>query len=93
VERVNSLTQGYNEVLRKVSEFVRAFGGDGTIHGSIVDIDFFNHLYVNIYDGSVIPYMAFDTVDKYVYPSILDLLKHERARLIPNYLCVVEGVL
>ena len=32
------------KTLTDVSKYVKSFGGDGTIHGTIVDIDFYNHI-------------------------------------------------
>lgn len=37
----------------QLSSFVKSFGGTGTIHGTIVDIDFFNHIMLNTNDGTV----------------------------------------
>lgn len=62
------------ETLEQISKAVKSFGGDGTIHGCIVDIDYYNHLYYNIFDGSVIPYYATDIVNKIVYSDLPSLL-------------------
>lgn len=54
----------------------------GNIHGCIVDIDFYNHIYVNPYDGTVVPYFAYAVDDKDIYPNILSLLEdHHPERL------------
>ena len=46
------------KVQEKISEIVKAFGGNGDIHGSIVDIDFFNHVMINPNDGSITYYYS-----------------------------------
>ncbi len=37
----------------QLSTYIKSFGGCGTIHGTIVDIDFENHIMVNVYDGTL----------------------------------------
>lgn len=75
----------YDEFQKKVSDEVKRFGGEGTIHGCIVDIDFYNHLYLNIRDGTITPYFAESMVDKYVYKNLASLLKYRCPNLLPNY--------
>lgn len=66
-QRVTALLKPINGALMKISEGIKSCGGSGKIHGTIVDIDYYNHLYFNIYDGSVSPYYAASTTDKIVY--------------------------
>lgn len=82
---INETFANYNKFIKVISKDVQKIGGDGKIHGSIVDIDFLNHLYVNPYDGSVTPYYATSTVDKYVYSDIGELLLAQRKDLYKNY--------
>lgn len=77
--------EDYNNYLKIVSMEVKKFGGDGRIHGCIVDIDFMNHIFVNPMDSSLTPYFAYDMVGKYVYPSIRDLLKDKCKKLLLNF--------
>ena len=71
--------------MAKVSDYVRGFGGNGNIHGCIVDIDFWNHLYVNPFDGTITPYHATDMVNKIVYPNINLLLQNHVPELTESY--------
>lgn len=64
----------FDQALRRISQDVKAFGGSGRIHGSIVDINYWAHLYVNPFDGKVTPYFAFDQTRKMVFPNMRDLL-------------------
>ena len=75
----------YDKFQKQVSNEVKRIGGDGNIHGSIVDIDFHNHLYLNPLDGTITPYFAYSMVDKYVYDNLPSLLKSECPRLFANY--------
>ena len=75
----------YDNSQKLVSSEVKKFGGDGTIHGSIVDIDFYNHLYLNPLDGSITTYFAYSMVDKYVYENLPSLLRCECPKLYENY--------
>ena len=65
--RVIALLAPINDALMRISEIVKSGGGSGKIHGTIVDIDYYDHLYFNIYDASIIPYYATSTTDKTVY--------------------------
>ena len=58
----------------KLSSYIKSFGGSGRIHGTIVDIDFYNHIMLNTVDGSVTIYNSpiFGLVKP--YPDIESLL-------------------
>ena len=75
VECVRRFLKPYSEYQQGIARVVKGFTGDGRIHGCIVDIDYYNHLYVNPFDGTVTPYFAEDKVSKWVYPSVRALLK------------------
>ena len=51
----------------KLSAYIKSFGGEGRIHGTIVDIDFENHVMINTDDGTITPYNSpvFGIVKKY----------------------------
>lgn len=75
----------YTEYQTKIANAIRDIGGDGTIHGSIVDIDFYNHIYVNPFDLSLTAYYAENIVVKIVYDNIPSLLKTRCPLLYENY--------
>lgn len=75
----------FDEFQKNVSKEIKSIGGDGRIHGSIVDIDFYNHLYLNPLDGTITPYFAYSMVDKYVYKNLPSLLKYECPKIFANY--------
>lgn len=85
--RVDALFRPYRTALGKLAREVKAFGGQGTVHGCIVDIDYFNHIYLNPLDGKITPYHAFTMYERHVYdsvPALLDknplaLKRYERA--------------
>lgn len=80
----SSMINKYKEVLmplrmtqEKISEFVKKFGGSGKIHGSIIDIDFYDHIMINPIDKSITFYYS-PTIGKIMrYPDLM-LLLHER---------------
>ncbi len=82
---VKMFLRDYGDLQKRVASDIRNIGGDGTIHGSIVDIDYFNHLYVNPFDGSITPYYAMSMSNKYVYSNIASLLKYRCPKLLRNY--------
>ena len=82
---VSMFLSKYDTFQKKVSSEIKKIGGDGRIHGSIIDIDFYNHLYLNPLDGSITPYFAYSMVDKFVYDNIPSLLKHQCPKIFENY--------
>lgn len=54
----------------------------GRVHGCIVDIDYYNHIYLNPYDGSVIPYFAPSPFSKYVYKSTVSLFADRKPEML-----------
>lgn len=49
---------GYNRAQKNIQSEIRKLGFDGTIHGSIVDIDFYHHIMLNPFDGSITYYYS-----------------------------------
>ncbi len=90
VESVNMFLAKYNEYQREISNEMQKIGGDGKIHGAIIDIDYNNHIYVNPLDGTLTAYSAFSMIDKYIYKNIPSLLKYECPALFNNYKKVLE---
>ena len=77
--------KNYNDTLKEISNSIKSIGGDGRIHGCIVDIDFFNHIYLNPYDGKISYYYATSIIDKHIYNSLKSLLSHHNEKLLENY--------
>lgn len=75
----------YYSFEQSISSAIKRIGGDGYIHGCIVDIDYYNHIYINPIDGTLTPYLAYSIVDKFVYKNIPSLLKYECPLLYKNY--------
>ncbi len=75
----------YNEALKSISEVVEKIGGTGTIHGCIVDIDFYNHIYLNPYDGTISAYYSPWFGSRCEYPTIEQLLDRHLPQLYANY--------
>ncbi len=75
----------YTALQKQISAKVQAIGGSGHIHGCIIDIDFFNHIYLNPFDQTVAGYWALNMIDKEVYPSISMLLEEKCPELYGKY--------
>lgn len=88
---IEHAVSGYYDALRAISGAVKSIGGDGTIHGCIIDIDYLNHIYVDPADGKVTSYYALSVVDKFVYPDIRTLLLENRKDLHDNYVHIISG--
>ena len=85
IERIKRPLEIYSSYQQKIASHVKSFGGDGSIHGCIIDIDFYNHLYVNPIDSKVTPYWASDIINKVVYQSLPELLEANCPALFQNY--------
>lgn len=70
---------------KSIADIIKKIGGSGTIHGCIIDIDFYNHIYVNPIDLSITGYWAYDTINKMVYSSIPNLLKNRCPKIFSEY--------
>lgn len=58
---------------QQIAELVKQTGGEGKIHGCIIDFDFYNHVFVNPLDGSLVPYIALSKTYKSVYTNFMEL--------------------
>lgn len=70
---------------KQIADTIKQIGGSGIIHGSIIDIDFENHIFVNPFDLSIIGYWASDIINKIVYPSISTLLESNCPVIFSEY--------
>lgn len=74
-----------------IADMIKSIGGVGRIHGSIIDIDFYNHIYVNPVDLSMTGYWASDIINKIVYPSIPALLEEKCPEIFEEYVKLLKG--
>ena len=70
----------------KIAAAIKQIGGSGKIHGCIIDIDFFNHIYVNPISEDITGYWASDIIHKIPYPSVPTLLENKCPELFENYM-------
>lgn len=56
VEKIQMAFRPYRNALDKIAAEVKRFGGSGYVHGSIVDIDFYNHINLDPFNGIIMPY-------------------------------------
>lgn len=80
----------YYDFQKEVSKEINVLGGSGRIHGCIIDIDFFNHIYINPIDGKMTAYNALNIVEKYVYNNLISLLSQQCPKIYENYLSMVN---
>ena len=77
------------EMWRKL--FPEQYSFSGEVHGCIVDIDRFNHIYLNPYDGSIIPYNAPSMYMKYVYKNIPSLIATQKPEMLLTFNRAIEN--
>lgn len=93
IAKIKNPLSRFQKIQEKISAEVKSFGGSGKIHGAIVDVDSFCHLYVNPLDMRVTPYYATDIINKVVYMNVPSLLKYRSPELFVKYEKVVEDKL
>ena len=64
VDAIKKPLDKYSGIQEKIAAEIRKLGGDGTIHGCIIDIDWYNHVYVNPVDMKITGYWASDIINK-----------------------------
>lgn len=82
IDTISKPLEHYTSIQTDISNAIKSIGGRGTIHGCIIDIDFYNHIYVNPFNLTVTGYSASDTVTKAVFSTIEDLIKSECPNLL-----------
>lgn len=84
-ESIRKYLSKYDAYQKKIASEIKSIGGVGTIHGCIIDIDYYNHIYLNPLDGSITSYFANSIKEKYVYQNLPSLLKAKCPSLYGNY--------
>lgn len=91
-QSVKLFLKDYSNYQKRIANEIKKMGGFGTIHGAIIDINMFCHIYLNPLDGSIIPYWASSMTNKIVYKNIPSLLMDRRVPLVyENYIKLVEN--
>ena len=83
--RVKRLFKPFHAVLEEISSIVQTYGGDGCIHGSIVDVDWLHHICLAP-TGVVSFYYAEKKGDWKRFDSFEDLLKSKNLMFVPRHL-------
>ncbi len=80
----------YYRALKSISKEVQAIGGFGTIHGCIVDISFYAHIYLDPLSGTINPYYALDIIERDSYRDLPALLEAEEPILFDRFIKLIE---
>ena len=89
-KRVRDAIAGYQNMLNTISKEIKLLGGEGTIHGCIVDIDSLNHIYLNPNDYTITPYHSPKFGIQYAYSNLQQLLRMHARGLLGNYAKLVK---
>lgn len=76
---------GFRKYQEQIASYIRSFGGNGEIHGLIVDIDFFNHVGVDPVSGDVTFYYSPNFGIIQSYSDMGTLLENHAPALYPAY--------
>ncbi len=90
VKNVEKLLFNTNQYLTSISNEVKKVGGDGSIHGLIVDIDYYNHIFFDVLNNKLLFYFATSIIDKYFYENYVSLLKCRLPLLYGNFLKTIS---
>ncbi len=90
IEQIVDPLGEYTAFQKKIAREIQSFGGEGRIHGCIIDIDFYNHVYVNPIDHKITSYYALDMSDKWVYSSVAALLKDNNQEMYARFNSLVS---
>lgn len=74
-----------HHTLNQISQQVKLIGGSGIIHGCIVDIDMFNHIYYDFREKTIKPYFALDSTKRLVYDNVISLIYTKCNELYNNF--------
>ena len=91
VDAIKKPLDKYSGIQEKIAAEIRKLGGDGTIHGCIIDIDWYNHVYVNPVDLKITGYWASDIINKKIYPNVPALLEKECPLMYAKYTKLLKG--
>lgn len=91
ISHIKTPLDNFSNYQRQIADEIKAIGGSGNIHGAIIDIDFFNHVYVNPIDLTVTAYWASDIINKVIYADTPTLLQNNCPNLYLNYLKLIEN--
>lgn len=86
IEEIKDPLDQYTAVQLQISSLVKSIGGCGRIHGAIIDIDYYNHIYLNPNDHKATCYYADNMRDKLVYRNLHSLIAAHRGDMLPAYL-------
>ena len=91
VDAIKKPLDKYSGIQEKIAAEIRKLGGNGTIHGCIIDIDWYNHVYVNPVDMKITGYWASDIINKKIYPNVPALLEKECPSMYAKYTKLLKG--
>lgn len=91
IDSIERPIRHFNKFQENIAKKVKKIGGSGKIHGCIIDIDFYNHLYINPTDMKITAYWATDMVNKVIYSNIPLLLQEKCPNIYMKYLKCYEG--
>ena len=85
-EKLNKFVEPYKNLMKKLSSEIKKIGGDGKIHGAIIDISFVSHIYVDPYNGKITPYAAPSMSARLTFDNIQQLIEYEEPKLLDKFL-------
>lgn len=90
-QSISDFLNQYQKYRIRIAQKIQSIGGVGYIHGCIINLDYFNHLYINPLDGKITPYFAYSKTEKFVYENLPSLLKGQLEPRYEAYLRQIRG--
>lgn len=77
-EEYNNDYLEFKEWYKQYERYIRM---SGDVHGCIIDLDYENHIYINPYDKTIIPYSATSKKEKSIYTNIYSMILIKRPEM------------
>ncbi len=84
--KVKTAISPYYNTLQAIAKEVKSFGGEGRVHGCIIDISFYSHIHIDPRFGDITIYWALDMLARLKYDDIESLLADKEPDLSKKYL-------
>ena len=89
-DQVLSIFSEYWNLLYGYSAFLKRVGFDGKVHGNIVDLNFYDHMYINPLDYTIHAYMASSMTEKHLYKHSEKMIAGFGQEILEKYLDELE---
>lgn len=74
-ESIKMYLKKYSQIQDSISKEIKVLGGTGFIQGCFIDIDYYNHIFINPLDGKITPFYTRNFINEILFKNVPSLLK------------------